>query len=64
MTSESEPCDRCDGCGQIADSDDGESWTAWTDLPPGADLAVRMGLVKPVDCPECDGSGACKGPPA
>ncbi len=50
-------CSRCDGCGKIADSDDGEPWTAWTSLPPGSDLAVRMGIVKPVPCPKCDGKG-------
>ena len=48
-------CERCDGCGQIADSDEGEPWTAWTSLPPGSDLAVRMGLVKPIPCPDCTG---------
>jgi hypothetical protein len=48
------PCGRCDGCGQIADSKDGEPWTAWTSLPPGSDIAVRMGLVKPIPCPSCN----------
>lgn len=47
------PCGRCEGCGQIADSEDGEPWTTWAELPPGADLAVRMGLVKPIPCPVC-----------
>jgi hypothetical protein len=47
------PCSRCDGCGQIADSKDREPWTAWTSLPPGSDVAVRMGLVKPIPCPVC-----------
>lgn len=51
------PCERCDGCGRIANSDDGEAWTAWQDLPPPSDLAVRMGLVKPIPCPICGGSG-------
>ena len=50
-------CPRCLGCGQVADSEDAEPWSAWADLPPGSDLAVRMGLVKPVDCPECKGTG-------
>jgi hypothetical protein len=26
-------CDRCEGCGFIADSEDGEPWTAWDNLP-------------------------------
>lgn len=50
-------CMRCDGCGQIANSDDGEPWTAWEALPPGSDLAVRLGLVYPIPCPACDGRG-------
>jgi hypothetical protein len=49
-------CERCNGCGLIADTDDGEPWTAWADLPPGSDLAVRMGLVKPISCLECGGT--------
>jgi hypothetical protein len=52
-----EPCGRCDGCGKIADSDSGEAWTAWESLPPGSDLAVKMGIVKPIPCPECGGTG-------
>ncbi len=52
-----EVCSRCDGCGRIADSDEGEPWTAWSDLPPGSDLAVQMGLVKPIPCPKCGGNG-------
>jgi len=51
------PCSRCDGCGLIADSDDGEPWTVWEQLPPGsAGMAVRLGLVKPIDCPACGGA--------
>lgn len=49
------PCPRCEGCGQLADTDDREPWTAWESLPPGADLAVKAGLVKPVPCDQCDG---------
>lgn len=51
------PCTRCDGCGRIADSEDGEPWTDWSSLPPGADLAVRAGIVKPIPCEECGGTG-------
>lgn len=46
-------CQRCGGCGQIANSEDGEPWTAWTSLPPGSDVAVMLGLVRPIPCPEC-----------
>lgn len=48
-------CPRCDGCGQIADSESGEPWKHWADLPPGSDAAVRLGIVKPIVCPTCRG---------
>ncbi|MFN3005124.1 hypothetical protein [Mycolicibacterium wolinskyi] len=50
-------CRKCVGDGQIANDDDGTPWSAWANLPPGADLAVRMGLVRPVQCPDCKGTG-------
>ena len=50
-------CRRCDGCGRVADTEAAEPWTAWSSLPPGADLAVRLGLVKPKSCPACSGTG-------
>lgn len=53
-----EPCPKCQGDKQIANSDDGEPWSAWANLPPGSDLAVRAGLVRPITCPECRGTGS------
>jgi len=50
-------CKRCNGCGRIANSDSGEPWTAWADLPPGSDIAVRLGIVRPIPCPVCRGTG-------
>lgn len=50
-------CLRCWGEGRIANSDEGEPWSTWEALPPGSDLAVRMGFVRPIDCPECGGTG-------
>lgn len=50
-------CPRCQGCGKIANDDDGSPWTAWENLPPGSDPAVKMGIVKPIECPSCNGSG-------
>lgn len=47
------PCPRCEGCRQIANSDDGEPWTAWTSLPMESQLAVRLGFVQPIPCPDC-----------
>ena len=54
-----EKCGRCDGCGQIAHNEEGngEPWSAWESLPPGADLAVSLGLVWPIPCPACGGKG-------
>jgi hypothetical protein len=53
-------CWTCDGEG-ITDSNEDVSerapWSFWTSLPPGADLAVRLGLVKMMDCAECNGTG-------
>lgn len=51
-------CERCDGCGKIANSDDGEPWTVWTSLPLHSATAVLMGLVRPIQCPGCNGKGA------
>ncbi|WP_458317128.1 hypothetical protein [Mycolicibacterium brisbanense] len=50
-------CQKCMGDGQIANDDEGSPWSAWANLPAGSDLAVRMGLVRPVECPDCNGTG-------
>lgn len=50
-------CVRCEGCGKVATSDDREPWTYWENLPPGADLAVQLGLVRPEKCTDCAGTG-------
>jgi hypothetical protein len=57
MKTQPRECDRCEGCGQIANDDDRSPWKYWAELPPGSDLAVRMGLVRPEPCPECGGTG-------
>lgn len=54
-TEKAAPCGTCEGCGQVADTLEQEPWTAWESLPPGSDMAVRMGLVLPVPCPSCGG---------
>lgn len=51
-------CTNCDGCGKVADTEDQEPWTAWTSLPLHSSAAVLTGMVKPIPCPECGGSGA------
>lgn len=52
------PCSRCDGCGKIANDEEGTPWIAWQSLPPGSDMAVRLGQVVPLECPKCGGSGS------
>lgn len=46
-------CQKCGGCGQIASDDDQSPWAVWEALPPGSDIAVRLGWVVPLPCPEC-----------
>lgn len=58
----STPCPRCAGCKWVANTDDQEPWTLWQALPPGPDLAVRLGLVRPVACQACDGTGVRSDP--
>ena len=50
-------CKRCEGCGKIADDDEGTPWHYWKSLPLMSAGAVLAGIVKPLPCPECDGSG-------
>ena len=48
-------CRKCDGCGQVANTNRQEPWTAWTELPVRS--AALAGLVRPIPCPECGGTG-------
>ena len=48
-------CRRCEGCGQIANSEDGEPWIYWQNLPREAKAAVILGIVRPIPCPDCQG---------
>lgn len=50
-------CPRCRGCGQIASGDEGAPWSDWLALPLGSSLAVLAGIVKPISCPTCNGTG-------
>ena len=50
-------CMLCDGYKRIDDGKDGVSWKHWEELPAQSAIAVRMGLVKPIVCPRCNGSG-------
>ena len=50
-------CPRCLGDGRVADTDQGEPWGMWRDLPIKSAHAVILGLVRPMPCPRCKGSG-------
>lgn len=50
-------CKQCEGWGKVDDGDEGVSWGIWAALPPGADIAVKLGVVKPITCPRCGGTG-------
>jgi hypothetical protein len=51
-------CPTCLGDGRVAGgTDTRDPWPVWAALPPGSDLAVRIGIVYPVPCPTCDGTG-------
>lgn len=50
-------CPKCLGWKRVADSEDGESWKFWAELPAPSNLAVVAGLVKPIECPACHGTG-------
>jgi hypothetical protein len=50
-------CGRCDGCGKIASGDEGAPWSTWMAMPVQSSLAVLAGIVKPLPCPTCGGSG-------
>jgi len=55
--SEPKMCERCDGCGKLADTEERGPWTAWTSLPLRSAVAVIAGLVKPITCDVCGGTG-------
>ena len=50
-------CRSCYGCGQIASGEEGAPWIMWEEMPEESKLAVLMGLVGPIPCPQCDGTG-------
>lgn len=51
-------CPTCEGCGQIANTPEGEPWSVWMNLPLKSALAVTLGFVHPVMCPDCGGAEA------
>lgn len=54
---EMKQCPKCEGCGKVANTREAEPWHRWESLPPGSDLAVRLGIICPIPCPKCNGTG-------
>lgn len=50
-------CTKCLGWKRIANDDDQSPWKFWAELPPPSNLAVQLGLVVPIECPACHGTG-------
>lgn len=50
-------CQYCDGCGRVADTEEQEPWSAWENLPVKSAIGVLIGLVQPMPCPQCNGTG-------
>ncbi len=50
-------CTQCLGWKRVDDGDDAGSWKYWEELPYNSAVAIRLGLVKPIECPRCHGSG-------
>lgn len=50
-------CPDCAGCGQVASGDDRTPWKDWLALPLGSSLAVLLGVVRPLQCQRCAGTG-------
>lgn len=50
-------CEKCLGWKRIANDDDQTPWKYWAELPPPSNLSVVLGLVYPIECPACHGTG-------
>lgn len=50
-------CSKCDGCGRIANDEDETPWKFWENLPLKSGAAVIAGVVRPVVCHVCNGTG-------
>jgi len=50
-------CTLCEGWKRVDNGDDPVSWKDWEGLPYANALAIRLGIVKPIRCPRCNGTG-------
>jgi hypothetical protein len=50
-------CSKCLGWKRVANDDDQTPWKYWAELPSPNNLSVQLGLVYPVTCPTCLGTG-------
>jgi hypothetical protein len=50
-------CGGCGGEGKVADTEEGGPWSHWANLPAGSNAAVVLGVVKPIPCTSCKGTG-------
>ncbi len=50
-------CKLCQGWKRIDNGDEGISWKFWDELPSPSNIAVQMGIIKPIECPHCHGTG-------
>lgn len=50
-------CQICYGCGSMATDDDNTPWFVWATMSSPSNLAVQIGMVRPIDCPICNGTG-------
>lgn len=54
---DSQKCLTCAGSGQVANDTDQTPWKYWAEIPFPENIAVVAGIVRPVTCPKCGGSG-------
>ena len=36
---------------------EGQSWKYWEELPAQSKIGIGLGLIKPIVCPDCNGTG-------
>lgn len=54
-------CLKCDGCGKVANDEEQTPWKYWIDLPVHSAAAILSGVVRPLECPACNGKGTIAG---